>query len=182
MIPDLVQIQIFTGTSGTGDVWAPPSVCFGLRIRSSPFRTRPTFWIQPNMIPDLVQIQIFTSASGTDYIHNYRRPTNFKKPDFEMYDEENGDPYTHLFYYRSQMAMENDDALLWIFAKGFKLYSMLPILPRRFIIQAFKDAIGYDRSGLYNSLTRQPPFSKSELFDSAEEFARVEDDLKARQL
>ncbi|KAF9602592.1 hypothetical protein IFM89_030198 [Coptis chinensis] len=52
----------------------------------------------------------------------------------------------------------------------------------KFIIQAFKDAIGYDRSGLYNSLTRQLPYSKFELFDRAEKFARVEDDLKARQL
>ncbi|KAF9601398.1 hypothetical protein IFM89_019251 [Coptis chinensis] len=162
-----------------------------------------------------------------------------------MYDEENGDPYTHLFYYRSQMAMENDDALLcklfpatlkgdalvWFNSLTSKSIRNFPELAKKFvdhyqynceikqdsaalfnltknsgesirdfrkrfqtllnvtdppsdqfIIQAFKDAIGYDRSGLYNSLTRQPPFSKSELFDCAEEFARVEDDLKARQL
>ncbi|KAF9615433.1 hypothetical protein IFM89_023539 [Coptis chinensis] len=181
----------------------------------------------------------------SDYIRNYRRPTNFKKPDFEIYDEENGDPYTHLFYYRSQMAMENDDALLcklfpatlkgdalvWFnsltsksirnflelakkfvdhyqcnceikqdsaalfnltknfgeslrdFRKRFQTLLNVTDPPSdQFIIQAFKDAIGYDRNGLYNSLTRQSPFSKSELFDRAEEFARVEDDLKARQL
>ncbi|KAF9589567.1 hypothetical protein IFM89_025693 [Coptis chinensis] len=90
----------------------------------------------------------------SDYIRNYRRPKNFKKPDFEM-----------------------------DFRKRFQTLLNVTDPPSdQFIIQAFKDAIGYDRSGLYNSLTRQPPFSKSELFDRAEEFARVEDDLKARQL
>ncbi|KAF9608678.1 hypothetical protein IFM89_010462 [Coptis chinensis] len=171
----------------------------------------------------------------SDYIRNYRHPTNFKKPNFEMYDEENGDPYTHLFYYRSQMAMENDDALLcnlfpatlkgdalvWFNSLTSKSIRNFPELAKKFvdhyqynceikqdsatlfnltknsgesirdfrkrfqtllnvndppsdqfIIQAFKDAIGYDRSGLYNSLTRQSPFSKFELFDRAEEFAR----------
>ncbi|KAF9608095.1 hypothetical protein IFM89_006022 [Coptis chinensis] len=108
------------------------------------------------------------------YIRNYRRPMNFKKPDFEMYDEENGDPYTHLFYYRESIRD---------FRKRFQnLLNVTDPPSDKFIIQAFKDAIGYDRSGLYNSLTRQLPFSKSELFDHAEEFARVEDDLKARQL
>ncbi|KAF9622395.1 hypothetical protein IFM89_031198 [Coptis chinensis] len=162
-----------------------------------------------------------------------------------MYDEENGDPYTHLFYYRSQMAMENDDALLcklfpatlkgdalvWFNSLTSKSIRNFPELAKKFvdhyqynceikqdsaalfnltknsgesirdfrkrfqtllnvtdppsdqfIIQAFKDAIGYDRSGLYSLLTRQPPFSKSKLFDRVEEFPQVEDDLKARQL
>ncbi|KAF9600839.1 hypothetical protein IFM89_013074, partial [Coptis chinensis] len=107
------------------------------------------------------------------YIQNYRKPLlNFKKPDLKCMMKRMEIHTLIRFYYVSQMAMENDDALLC------KLFPPLS----KFIIQAFKDAIGYDRSGLYSSLTRQPPFSKSELFDRVEEFARVEDDLKARIL
>ncbi|XP_026425296.1 uncharacterized protein LOC113321613 [Papaver somniferum] len=48
-------------------------------------------------------------------------------------------------------------------------------------IEAFRQAFPWDLNGMYNSLTRKPAKNLEELYDRAEEYARVADDQKARE-
>ncbi|XP_026461060.1 uncharacterized protein LOC113362777 [Papaver somniferum] len=49
------------------------------------------------------------------------------------------------------------------------------------VIAAYKQAYRYDQRGLYGSLVNRPANTLEELYDRAEEYARVEDDSKARE-
>ncbi|XP_026428594.1 uncharacterized protein LOC113324488 [Papaver somniferum] len=49
------------------------------------------------------------------------------------------------------------------------------------VIVSYKQAYQYDQRGVYGSLVKRPPKTLEELYDQAEEYARVEDDSKARE-
>ncbi|XP_026386904.1 uncharacterized protein LOC113282141 [Papaver somniferum] len=49
------------------------------------------------------------------------------------------------------------------------------------VIAAYKQAYQYDKRGVYGSLVKRPANILEELYDRAEEYARVEDDSKARE-
>ncbi|XP_026459809.1 uncharacterized protein LOC113360518 [Papaver somniferum] len=49
------------------------------------------------------------------------------------------------------------------------------------VITAYKQAYQHDQRGVYGSLVKRPPNTLEELYDRAEEYARVEDDSKAQE-
>ncbi|XP_026443955.1 uncharacterized protein LOC113344137 [Papaver somniferum] len=49
------------------------------------------------------------------------------------------------------------------------------------VIEAYKHAYQYDQRGVYGSLVKRPPKTLEELYNRAEEYARVEDDSKDRE-
>ncbi|XP_026428784.1 uncharacterized protein LOC113324704 [Papaver somniferum] len=49
------------------------------------------------------------------------------------------------------------------------------------VIEAYKQEYQYDQRGVYGSLVKIPPKTLEELYDPAEEYARVEDDSKSRE-
>ncbi|XP_026384788.1 uncharacterized protein LOC113280368 [Papaver somniferum] len=48
------------------------------------------------------------------------------------------------------------------------------------VIEAYKQAYQYDQKGVYGSLLKKTPKTLEEMYDRAEEYARVEDDSKSR--
>ncbi|XP_026438251.1 uncharacterized protein LOC113336790 [Papaver somniferum] len=49
------------------------------------------------------------------------------------------------------------------------------------LIESYKQAYRYDQRGVYGSLVKRPPKTLEGLYDRVEEYARVEDDSKARE-
>ncbi|KAF9614884.1 hypothetical protein IFM89_020981 [Coptis chinensis] len=49
------------------------------------------------------------------------------------------------------------------------------------VMQAFKNALPFDKSGLYNSLTLKPPETVQDLLVRAERYATVQEDSKYKQ-
>ncbi|XP_026410945.1 uncharacterized protein LOC113306194 [Papaver somniferum] len=50
------------------------------------------------------------------------------------------------------------------------------------VIEAYKQAYQYEQRGVYGSLVKRPPNTLEGLYDRVEEYARVEDDSKAREM
>ncbi|KAF9606532.1 hypothetical protein IFM89_025995 [Coptis chinensis] len=54
-------------------------------------------------------------------------------------------------------------------------------VPDDVVAQAFKNALPFDKSGLYNSLTLKPPKTVQDLLVRADRYANVQEDSKYKQ-
>ncbi|XP_026416256.1 uncharacterized protein LOC113311665 [Papaver somniferum] len=100
-------------------------------------------------------------------IREFRPEMNFQVPKLPEFDEKTDDPYQHVLHYQTAMT-------LWQYSDEL----MCKMFPQSLTGGA---AYQYDQRGVYGSLVKRPANTLEELYDRAEEYARVEDDFKARE-
>ncbi|KAF9597307.1 hypothetical protein IFM89_017091, partial [Coptis chinensis] len=77
--------------------------------------------------------------------------------------------------------MEKGESILDLVRKLRVLLKEVNNAPDDVVVQAFKNALPFDKSGLYNSLTLKPPETVQDLLVRAERYATVQEDSKYKQ-
>ncbi|XP_026438060.1 uncharacterized protein LOC113336625 [Papaver somniferum] len=107
------------------------------------------------------------------------------------YHELVGECYSHYKYNRRDRKGCHDFFLLAIrkeenirqFTRRFnKELAEVDGAKNKIVIAAYKQASQYDQRGVYGSLVKRPPKTLEGLYDRVQEYARVEDDSKAREM
>ncbi|KAF9611517.1 hypothetical protein IFM89_032563 [Coptis chinensis] len=146
-----------------------------------------------------------------DEIRDYISPSSFKQPSVPTYDDVDGCPNEHLMKYKSFMALFNNndtlmcivfqatlsgEALTWFNKLRPRSIHIFPQLANKFskhyrynrktikddVAQAFKNALSFDKSRLYNSLTLKAPETVQDLLVRADSvsLSELNDKLKGK--